>query len=193
MVAGDTQSLEVTGSTWSASGPGTVQILSDGVTADPSMSYIMNPAGFSIRTWEFSTQANEDGTIKLNYEYTGFHAFFQVIVFAEAFVTGTSGTTTTPLINEGPVNCCTSPSAGFSYTGEVTLTVEEGDTFGFRFGGRNGDSNNHLEGTFTVDLNKPYSKEECKNGGWELFGFQNQGQCVRFIETGQDSRNFSID
>ena len=32
------------------------------------------------------------------------------------------------------------------------------------------------------------SKDDCKNGGWEAFGFRNQGQCVRFIETGKDSR-----
>ena len=31
-------------------------------------------------------------------------------------------------------------------------------------------------------------KEECKEGGWEAFGFQNQGQCIMFINTGQDSR-----
>jgi hypothetical protein len=29
---------------------------------------------------------------------------------------------------------------------------------------------------------------ESKNGGWEAFGFKNQGQCVRFVETGKDSR-----
>lgn len=32
------------------------------------------------------------------------------------------------------------------------------------------------------------TKDECKNGGWAYFGFRNQGQCVRFIETGKDSR-----
>jgi hypothetical protein len=34
----------------------------------------------------------------------------------------------------------------------------------------------------------PSTKEDCKDGGWENFGFQNQGQCVRFVETGEDSR-----
>jgi hypothetical protein len=34
----------------------------------------------------------------------------------------------------------------------------------------------------------PATKDECKNGGWVTFGFENQGQCVRFIETGKDSR-----
>lgn len=34
----------------------------------------------------------------------------------------------------------------------------------------------------------PATKDECKDGGWEAFGFRNQGQCVRFVETGKDSR-----
>jgi hypothetical protein len=34
----------------------------------------------------------------------------------------------------------------------------------------------------------PETKDECKNGGWDDFGFRNQGQCIRFINTGQDSR-----
>ena len=32
------------------------------------------------------------------------------------------------------------------------------------------------------------SKEECKDN-WEAYGFANQGLCIRFIETGKDSRN----
>jgi hypothetical protein len=32
------------------------------------------------------------------------------------------------------------------------------------------------------------TKEDCKDGGWEQYGFANQGQCVRFVETGKDSR-----
>jgi hypothetical protein len=32
------------------------------------------------------------------------------------------------------------------------------------------------------------TKDDCKNGGWESYGFPNQGQCIRFIQTGKDSR-----
>lgn len=35
----------------------------------------------------------------------------------------------------------------------------------------------------------PATKDDCKVGGWESFGFKDQGQCVRFIETGLDSRS----
>jgi len=34
----------------------------------------------------------------------------------------------------------------------------------------------------------PSIKDDCKHGGWSDFGFKNQGQCVRFVETGVDSR-----
>jgi len=34
----------------------------------------------------------------------------------------------------------------------------------------------------------PTTKDDCKKGGYEDFGFKNQGQCVRFVETGKDSR-----
>jgi hypothetical protein len=34
----------------------------------------------------------------------------------------------------------------------------------------------------------PTTKDECKKSGWEQYGFRNQGQCVRFVETGKDSR-----
>lgn len=34
----------------------------------------------------------------------------------------------------------------------------------------------------------PHTKDDCKKGGWEQYGFRNQGQCVRYIETGKDSR-----
>lgn len=32
------------------------------------------------------------------------------------------------------------------------------------------------------------TKEDCKNGGWVDFGFSNQGRCIQFAETGEDSR-----
>lgn len=32
------------------------------------------------------------------------------------------------------------------------------------------------------------SKDDCKKGGWEAYGFKNQGQCVRYVNTGKDSR-----
>lgn len=35
---------------------------------------------------------------------------------------------------------------------------------------------------------KPREIGDCKQGGWEQYGFRNQGQCVRYVNTGFDSR-----
>jgi hypothetical protein len=32
--------------------------------------------------------------------------------------------------------------------------------------------------------NGPTSKEQCKHGGWQQFGFKNQGQCIAFVNHG---------
>lgn len=37
-------------------------------------------------------------------------------------------------------------------------------------------------------LSDAQTKDDCKDGGFEAYGFENQGQCVRFVETGMDSR-----
>lgn len=39
-----------------------------------------------------------------------------------------------------------------------------------------------------VGSNDPQTKDDCKKGGWESYSFRNQGQCVRYVETGKDSR-----
>jgi hypothetical protein len=33
------------------------------------------------------------------------------------------------------------------------------------------------------------TKADCKDGGWEAFGFKNQGQCIQYVNTGKDSRS----
>lgn len=34
----------------------------------------------------------------------------------------------------------------------------------------------------------PSTRNECKKGGWKDYGFKNQGQCIRYLNTGKDSR-----
>lgn len=40
---------------------------------------------------------------------------------------------------------------------------------------------------FTAD---PEVKVDCMEDGWVEFGFRNQGQCIRFVETEKDSRQY---
>ena len=40
---------------------------------------------------------------------------------------------------------------------------------------------------FTVGQQEfPTSKDDCKRGGWEAFGFRNQGQCIKFVNDADD-------
>ena len=41
---------------------------------------------------------------------------------------------------------------------------------------------------WSAGLGDPEDKNECKKGGWEAFGFRNQGLCIQFVNTGKDSR-----
>ena len=78
----------------------------------------------------------------------------------------------------------------FSLNSILTFNVNAGDTYGFRFGGFAYSPG--LSGTFTVQVPQqpqdPTTKDDCKDGGWEAYGFSNQGQCIAFVETGHDSR-----
>lgn len=51
-----------------------------------------------------------------------------------------------------------------------------------------GASNVGYDLTITPADADPQNQDQCKNGGWEAFGFSNQGQCIRYVNTGQDSR-----
>ena len=31
----------------------------------------------------------------------------------------------------------------------------------------------------------PSSKDQCKKDGWKAFGFKNQGDCIKFVNTGK--------
>lgn len=133
----------------------TTSVDADGTAGAAVFSYDNNAPGSSGSgagaNLEFSTTASRSGPLTLQYEYIGFHAFFQVRVGLEAFVFDGESTTLVPLVDAGPANCCTTPSNGFFYSGDVTLTVSAGDTYGFRMTGSNFDSNSRLQGTLTVD------------------------------------------
>jgi hypothetical protein len=113
-------SVVANASTWSGSGPGTVTV-DDGTTSYPQLQYqLTGPVVWSTQTWDFHTIANADGEIELSYLYQGYHAWFRVIVFLNAYVTHNAVTTVIPIFNLGPVNCCVYPSGGFYESGSVT-------------------------------------------------------------------------
>lgn len=77
------------------------------------------------------------------------------------------------------------PDAGFnSKFGGLLLKAGSGWSF---FDG-NADKLTIAHGSerTTFDFeSEPANKNDCKKGGWEDFGFQNQGQCIKFVNTGK--------
>lgn len=151
---------------WTGSGPGATTVVSDGSVRNPQFQYLLTgDAVHSDQTWDFHTTADAADTVTIPYCWRGFHAFFEVTTHLQAYVTHEGVTTFTPLVNDGPVDCCTPPSGGFHYTGTVTLSVQAGDQYGFQFGGQNFDSDERMFGTLTLfstqapvcDAGGPYS------------------------------------
>jgi len=46
----------------------------------------------------------------------------------------------------------------------------------------------HQFDNIVVGLPTPATRDDGVDGGWARFGFSNQGQCIRFVNTGRDSR-----
>lgn len=79
------------------------------------------------------------------------------------------------------------PNGGVHNTfGAVILKAGGGWTGGFD---GNVDALTINDDTYDFELtNDPHDANACKNGGWESFGFRNQGLCIQYVNTGKDSR-----
>jgi hypothetical protein len=78
---------------------------------------------------------------------------------------------------EGAAACTTARAVAFSATAEDAAIVQTGGLV-VKFVSP--------EPPAPTD---PVTSDDCKQGGWVEFGFRNQGQCVRLVETGVDSRS----
>lgn len=66
--------------------------------------------------------------------------------------------------------------------------VDQGNSFSWVIAGTD-DPNPFVSwNEFEVPGCSPAVALDCKKGGWEDYGFRNQGQCVRYVETEKDSR-----
>ena len=98
------------------------------------------------------------------------------------------------IVTSGPagISCGATCTATFESGTLVTLSAAADPTS--MFGGWSGacagtgpctivmDAAKNVTTTFTA---YPTSKDQCKNDGWRIFGFTNQGQCIRFVNTGR--------
>jgi hypothetical protein len=73
----------------------------------------------------------------------------------------------------GPASLTTDASGSF----ELTIGTQEPGTFEATVVLPTGT----LTQSLFVDCSTPASKEEWKHGGWQRFGFKNQGQCIAFV------------
>jgi hypothetical protein len=149
-LANEPESTETLDAPWSATGPGSVALGSNGTSPPATMSYSIKPAGIMTpRTWSFSTTAAEAGTKNLTYNYAGWHGSLQwSTVFLKAFVTHGGTTTYMPLASS-----TLGANGSYSYSGDISLEVQSGDTYGFRFGGESDDYIfNEMNGGLTVGL-----------------------------------------
>ena len=135
---------------WSGSGTGTTTVISDGSSGPAEFTYSAVNIPSRTGSWEFRTTAASTGTHILDWDYSGFHAYFNVRVGLDAFIDDGATVTTISLVNAGPANCCTAPSGGFQYSGAEAFTVQTGDVYGFRMRGSHFDRDNRLLGTLTV-------------------------------------------
>lgn len=143
------------GSIWTGSGTGSTSVADNGADGTPQFTYSYHTFCCASGSWQFSTVAASGGAVVVDWTYSGFNAYFAVTASLDAFVTHNGVTSTTSLVAAGPVNCCSAPSAGFTYAGTTTLHVQPGDTYGFDMSGSNGDSNGTLQGTLSLVVIEP--------------------------------------
>jgi hypothetical protein len=177
-------SVSIAATAWTASGPGSVAVVSDGTAGDAVMTYDYRPGDYNFYTWDFETTADQTATVTRPWSWSGDHESIE----------GTARVVLYAVVNDAVVATLLDVNTGFFFfTGTYTFNVSAGDTYGFRFGGTSTlDSGPHLAGAFRVDMPEapvdPVTVEDCKDDGWMAYGFQNQGQCIAFVQTGHDSR-----
>jgi hypothetical protein len=134
---------------WTGSGTGTTKVVSDGAKADPEFTY--DSLGPASGAWTYSAVAGSARSVPVKWDYSGLHAWYQVRVSLERFVSrGGVDVFKESLVNAGPAVCCTTPSDGFTYAGTSTFAVQKGDVYGFRMAGSNGDANRILRGSLKL-------------------------------------------
>ncbi|MFC4930893.1 PEP-CTERM sorting domain-containing protein [Massilia sp. GCM10023247] len=131
---------------WTLAGPGTVST----EHSDDTVKLNYNLSGWEVyspQTWTASAVADKAGEYSVLWNYSGFHAYFNVT----ARLAADSPSGTDWLVNAGPANCCSTPSGGFTYTGAYTFTnVQAGDLLRFHFGGSNSDSDARMFGSLLL-------------------------------------------
>lgn len=142
--------------TWTVSGDGSVVLTDNGlVGGTPRMTYQRSGSQIFNGAWTLSTVAAAGTTVRLDWEWTGFHSWCGAAVQLRSFVNRAGNDVFVgPLLQMA--DSCTgwqNPSAGFAFAGTTSVVVQPGDTYGFRLNGSHGDGTDVLEGAFGVVVN----------------------------------------
>jgi len=139
---------------WTASGPGTTSITpTSGAATSAVFHYEFRPA--SSGTWTFGSVAAADSTVRFNWTYSGYHAFFLARAGLNAFADGPLGRTTVTLRSSQP------SSGGFSDSGTACLQVNTGMAFGLVASGSHNDSDRQLIGDITLTNLEVVDGQDC--------------------------------
>lgn len=125
---------EIEGGTTSIDGSADSLMLSYNVNLDTN-------SGVSQRTAIYEVEVPTSGTVEFDWEYTGFHSFYNA--FAE--LTVRSGSTTNVLVGDDD-----SIFSSFTFMGSASIAVTEGDSLQFEVGGSNFDEDTRLRGEVKI-------------------------------------------
>ncbi len=81
---------------------------------------------------------------------------------------------------------------GSNFSASIDMSLDAPGVYCFVFNPSEdaGDPNLRETSQFTLEqpVSHPKEKKDCKDGGWKNYDFKNQGQCMRYLQTGKDSR-----
>jgi hypothetical protein len=134
---------------WTTTGlsGGTSTIHTDtGVCAPGELSYFvnLNGGGVSQRSTIYRVTAPESGTVRFDYTFRGFHAWYLAYEDLQFYADTSDGRQTIVEIDNHK------SFGSFNFYGTVEIAVEEGLEFGIVAGGRNVDSDSRLIGTLKI-------------------------------------------
>ncbi|BBI36745.1 S-layer homology domain-containing protein [Cohnella abietis] len=132
---------------WNVAGPGTTSIIPNHDNNGFLFKYnLQDQSVWYGQSWTISSIATESNTFEFDWHYSGMHAWYMTQAKLTAFVTHADGSTdSTNLYRPADV------SGGFDVSGNSSLSVNQGDEFGFIIYGSNFDSNDLLSGSLEIN------------------------------------------
>lgn len=89
---------------------------------------------------------------------------------------------------------CTGPSSSVEQsfpataTVEVRLAITDHPEWSFDWTPFSAPPPEASEAGGRIDEAEPFTKDDCRERGWEAYGFRNQGHCISYLETSKDRR-----